>query len=187
MGECAAAGGSARLISEYSARLTSWGGPNEALDSHASVIRVVCSGHRPQTRAEPRRDVVASSSSDDYTLVWADEFNTNGTPDARNWKFEKGFVRNREQQWYQPENARCENGLLVTRSAKAICPELRARFYPGHSRVFNQLFSTGTTAVSRRSGHSSRELSRERILRLHESDSERDSRFLPSGVCRPFQ
>src|SRR4030095_14720597 len=54
-----------------------------------------------------------SSASADYRLVWADEFNTSGAPDARNWTFERGFVRNRELQWYQPENASCENGLLI--------------------------------------------------------------------------
>jgi beta-glucanase (GH16 family) len=46
-------------------------------------------------------------------LVWADEFNADGRPDANNWAYEHGFVRNRELQWYQPENARCENGLLI--------------------------------------------------------------------------
>ena len=56
---------------------------------------------------------VGARPSPDYTLVWADEFNTNGAPDVRNWTFEEGLVRNREQQWYQPQNARCENGLLV--------------------------------------------------------------------------
>jgi hypothetical protein len=25
-----------------------------------------------------------------------------------NWSFEQGFVRNRELQWYQESNARCE-------------------------------------------------------------------------------
>ncbi|WP_414654646.1 glycoside hydrolase family 16 protein [Hymenobacter sp.] len=48
-----------------------------------------------------------------WKLVWADEFNTNGRPDAKNWKFENGFVRNNELQWYQPDNARCENGTLI--------------------------------------------------------------------------
>lgn len=48
-----------------------------------------------------------------YELVWADEFNTTGSPDSSNWGYERGFVRNEELQWYQPENARCENGLLV--------------------------------------------------------------------------
>jgi len=67
----------------------------------------------PQTPAEQTGAAVRASSSADYKLVWADEFNTNGAPDARNWTFERGFVRNREQQWYQPGNARCQHGLLV--------------------------------------------------------------------------
>ena len=49
----------------------------------------------------------------DWKLVWADEFATNGPPDPKNWKFERGFVRNTEFQWYQPDNARCENGFLI--------------------------------------------------------------------------
>ncbi|WP_020596858.1 glycoside hydrolase family 16 protein [Spirosoma panaciterrae] len=49
----------------------------------------------------------------DWKLVWSDEFETNGPPNPKNWSFEKGFVRNHEIQWYQPENARCENGLLI--------------------------------------------------------------------------
>ncbi|MHC4170838.1 MAG: glycoside hydrolase family 16 protein, partial [Planctomycetota bacterium] len=48
-----------------------------------------------------------------YELVWADEFNKDGPPDPCNWTYERGFVRNRELQWYQPDNARCEDGLLV--------------------------------------------------------------------------
>jgi len=53
------------------------------------------------------------TSSTKYKLVWSDEFNKDGRPDPCNWTYEIGFVRNREVQWYQPENARCENGLLV--------------------------------------------------------------------------
>lgn len=53
------------------------------------------------------------TSSTEYKLVWSDEFNKDGQPDPRNWTYEIGFVRNRELQWYQPENARCENGLLI--------------------------------------------------------------------------
>ena len=48
-----------------------------------------------------------------YVLVWADEFDDDGRPDPNNWNYENGFVRNDELQWYRPENARCENGLLV--------------------------------------------------------------------------
>jgi len=51
--------------------------------------------------------------SSTYKLVWSDEFETDGPPNPANWSFEQGFVRNQELQWYQPDNARCENGLLV--------------------------------------------------------------------------
>jgi beta-glucanase (GH16 family) len=46
-------------------------------------------------------------------LVWQDEFNVNGKPNPKFWKYEKGFVRNEELQWYQEENANCNNGVLV--------------------------------------------------------------------------
>lgn len=48
-----------------------------------------------------------------YRLVWADEFDKDGKPDPLNWDYEIGFVRNMEFQWYQPDNARCEKGLLI--------------------------------------------------------------------------
>lgn len=46
-------------------------------------------------------------------LVWNDEFNNEGKPDTTAWIYEKGFVRNRELQWYQPENASCRGGVLL--------------------------------------------------------------------------
>ena len=61
-------------------------------------------------------------SNGGYKLVWADEFNKNGKPDTANWRYEKGFVRNEEQQWYQEENANCENGLLVMEGRKELKP-----------------------------------------------------------------
>jgi beta-glucanase (GH16 family) len=45
-------------------------------------------------------------------LVWADEFNYTGKPNRENWRFEQGFVRNEELQWYQEENAGCSGGVL---------------------------------------------------------------------------
>lgn len=53
-----------------------------------------------------------------YKLVWADEFNKDGAPDPANWSYEKGFVRNEEHQWYQPENAYCKNGYLILEARK---------------------------------------------------------------------
>ncbi|THH41828.1 glycoside hydrolase family 16 protein [Neolewinella litorea] len=48
-----------------------------------------------------------------YRLVWSDEFDRGSRPDTTNWSYERGFVRNREDQWYQEDNARVENGFLV--------------------------------------------------------------------------
>jgi len=57
-------------------------------------------------------------AKDGYKLVWADEFNSDGKPDSANWKYEEGFVRNEELQWYQADNAWCENGFLIIEGRK---------------------------------------------------------------------
>ena len=48
-----------------------------------------------------------------YVLAWADEFDKDGQVDETKWGYEQGFMRNHELQWYQKENAKVENGLLV--------------------------------------------------------------------------
>lgn len=63
----------------------------------------------PATRAEP------------WKLVWSDEFDYSGKPDATRWTYEEGFVRNRELQFYtrkREANARVENGMLIIESHK---------------------------------------------------------------------
>jgi beta-glucanase (GH16 family) len=55
-------------------------------------------------------------------LVWADEFNSNGQPDPECWKYEKGFVRNEELQWYQEANANCANGVLLIEGRREEIP-----------------------------------------------------------------
>ncbi len=62
---------------------------------------------------------------DGYKLIWADEFNENGKPNASSWRYEQGFVRNQEQQWYQSENAWCENGMLIIEGRKETKPNPR--------------------------------------------------------------
>jgi beta-glucanase (GH16 family) len=64
----------------------------------------------------------SANTAPEYKLAWSDEFNTPGAPNPANWTFEKGFVRNNEHQWYQPENARCENGLLIIEARHVIRP-----------------------------------------------------------------
>jgi beta-glucanase (GH16 family) len=52
-----------------------------------------------------------------WKLVWSDEFNgSSPRPDPSKWTYEKGFVRNKEAQFYtadRRENARVENGKLI--------------------------------------------------------------------------
>ena len=61
-------------------------------------------------------------TNDGYTLVWADEFDRNGPPDTSKWGYEQGFVRNHELQWYQPQNAWCENGRLIIEARREQRP-----------------------------------------------------------------
>lgn len=55
-------------------------------------------------------------------LVWNDEFNQKGKPNPECWKYEKGFVRNEEMQWYQEENANCSNGVLLIEGRREEIP-----------------------------------------------------------------
>ena len=48
-----------------------------------------------------------------YKLVWSDEFDVDGRPSTANWKYESGFVRNEEAQWYQSDNATVSGGVLI--------------------------------------------------------------------------
>jgi len=64
-------------------------------------------------KAQEQKATASAKSDSSYKLVWADEFENKGAPDPNKWTYERGFVRNKELQWYQPENARCENGMLL--------------------------------------------------------------------------
>ena len=57
-----------------------------------------------------------------YSKVWADEFDSGTVPDPANWKFENGFMRNHEYQWYQPGNATCVNGILTIEARRERKP-----------------------------------------------------------------
>ena len=64
------------------------------------------------------------SAQGEWRLVWQDEFEQSGLPDAGKWGFEQGFVRNYEMQWYSPDNVYQADGLLVieARPADFPCP-----------------------------------------------------------------
>lgn len=69
---------------------------------------------------------LAAETPAGHELMWADEFDKEGRPDPGNWGYERGFVRNQEAQWYQPENAWCEKGLLIIEARRERKPN------PGH-------------------------------------------------------
>ena len=75
-----------------------------------AILFLAVTANCAETKPEP---LPVSDSTNDWKLVWQDEFNTNGPPDPANWNYDRGFVRNQELQWYQSENAFCTNGLLV--------------------------------------------------------------------------
>ncbi len=79
----------------------------------AFILLQSCSVQKQQNNEK-----VIDYKTEGYKLVWADEFTKDGTPNPKNWTYEKGFVRNEELQWYQPENAFCKNGLLVIEARK---------------------------------------------------------------------
>jgi beta-glucanase (GH16 family) len=60
-----------------------------------------------------------------WKLIWADEFDNVGLPDAKKWGYEHGFVRNKEMQFYQKarkKNSRVENGMLILEGHKEHLP-----------------------------------------------------------------
>jgi len=77
------------------------------------ALAISCAGTAKEVvavKAEQAKDAYAGEG---YKLVWSDEFDTPGRPDGAKWTYETGFVRNEEAQWYQSENARVENGMLI--------------------------------------------------------------------------
>ena len=80
-------------------------------------------------KADPfKPDFSSPAQIKGMTLVWNDEFNNDGKPDPANWRYENGFVRNRELHWYQQDNAICKDGLLIIegRREHVINPRYRA-------------------------------------------------------------
>lgn len=88
-----------------------------------------------------------------YTLVWQDEFDRDGSPDER-WDYECGFVRNNELQWYQPDNARVRNGVLVIEGRHEVVEN--PHYEEGSNdwrRTRRQAEYTSSSLTTRRSFH----------------------------------
>lgn len=76
----------------------------------------------------------AATDRPGWKLVWQDEFNYTGLPDADKWDYETGHIANNEQQYYtraRKENVWVENGLLTITAREEEYPN--ARYSPGSS------------------------------------------------------
>jgi beta-glucanase (GH16 family) len=86
--------------------------------------------------------------------VWSDEFDKDGAPDSSNWVYEKGFVRNSELQWYQPDNATVSGGLLTIAAQKqqVLNPNYKAGSTDWkQNRQYAQYTSTSMTTMGKKS------------------------------------
>ena len=66
-----------------------------------------------------------SDTKSKWKLVWGDEFDYKGLPDAKKWGYEEGFVRNQEMQFYMKaclKNSRVEDGRLIIEGHKERMP-----------------------------------------------------------------
>ena len=98
-----------------------WGGGDSvgvdhALELRGGLARVGMGG--AASGAVPGAAGLGEAAPYGYRLVWSDEFNEDGPPNPKNWDFERGYVRNHELQWYQPENAWCSGGHLIIEARK---------------------------------------------------------------------
>ena len=60
-----------------------------------------------------------------WKLVWKEEFNYTGLPNAKKWSYEVGHIRNNEKQYYtnaRKENAWVSNGVLAITGKKESFP-----------------------------------------------------------------
>jgi beta-glucanase (GH16 family) len=92
-----------------------------------------------------------SSSAEDYKLVWADEFNTDGAPDEKNWNYETGFMRNEENQWYQKENAVCKDGFLIieARNENKANPNFVSKTHRNFAKSRDSIKVTSSCLITR--------------------------------------
>jgi beta-glucanase (GH16 family) len=83
----------------------------------------------------------------EWELVWSDEFDKAGAPDATKWGYEEGLVRNREAQYYtrgRLENARVEKGVLIIEARKEKFAN--ARYKPDGGGESGREFAEYTSA-----------------------------------------
>lgn len=87
------------------------------------LILLLCTCSAQKTLVEVQKpDFSAPKTIPGMSLVWNDEFNENGKPNPAHWRYETGFVRNEEIQWYQSNNAICKDGVLLIEARREAIP-----------------------------------------------------------------
>jgi beta-glucanase (GH16 family) len=79
------------------------------------LISVAVWGNKNHSTAG-KESKTATKAPVQWELVWEDNFEVAGLPDSKIWRYEEGYIRNNEAQYYTKErleNARVENGNLV--------------------------------------------------------------------------
>ncbi len=80
-------------------------------------------GTSPHAAAQRPDGTDAPVHQPGYTLVWHDEFTRTGSPDPARWRYETGYIRNHELQYYTPDNAAVRDGMLVISANRERPPE----------------------------------------------------------------
>ena len=82
-------------------------------------VAIACGGGNSPTAQSPTVPPAASGPAT-WTLVFSDEFDSNGPLDPAKWGYETGYIRNNEKQYYttRAENVRAEGGNLVIEARK---------------------------------------------------------------------
>ena len=89
---------------------------------HAVIAAVVMACAQAQD-SPPPRSPTAPAAGEEWRLVWSDEFESPGLPDASKWTYDVGGNGwgNNELQYYsdsRPENARVEGGVLIVEARR---------------------------------------------------------------------
>lgn len=94
-------------------------GINEKTDAMMLFITVTyVEPEDPDAYVADKTGVPDDHELDGMKLLWHDEFNGAGGPNKDMWRFETGFVRNEEDQWYKEGNALMDDGALVFEGKK---------------------------------------------------------------------
>ena len=87
---------------------------NDAKISRTGTVEVVAGAEKVTvTVIQESAEDLDINTPEGYRLVWHDEFNGTGAPNAEMWRYEEGFQRNEEDQWYKKENVEMKKNALV--------------------------------------------------------------------------